>query len=113
MRPDLPDLNIITTKTAEELLKNPHFLSLDKFELIGIPEIFDIQSFYGHIIDNKKTWIDLHFFRQISDEYKIQLQTIVDEILVTQNRVYKVPIIGFPGITISSYRKMFTLYRRN
>jgi hypothetical protein len=42
-------LNIITTKTAEELLKIPHFLSLNGFDISEVPEIFDIESFYGHI----------------------------------------------------------------
>uniref|UniRef100_A0AC35GEH8 Uncharacterized protein n=1 Tax=Panagrolaimus sp. PS1159 TaxID=55785 RepID=A0AC35GEH8_9BILA len=42
-------LNIITTKTAEELIKIQHFLSLDKFVMYGIPEIFDINTFYDHI----------------------------------------------------------------
>uniref|UniRef100_A0A914NXM4 Uncharacterized protein n=1 Tax=Panagrolaimus davidi TaxID=227884 RepID=A0A914NXM4_9BILA len=44
---DLPHNYIITTKTAQELLKIKHFLSFDKFELNEIPEIFDITSFYG------------------------------------------------------------------
>uniref|UniRef100_A0A914PTK3 Uncharacterized protein n=1 Tax=Panagrolaimus davidi TaxID=227884 RepID=A0A914PTK3_9BILA len=42
-------INIITTKTVEELLKIPHFLSLDKFEMSEIPGCFDIETFYGHI----------------------------------------------------------------
>uniref|UniRef100_A0A914QF70 Uncharacterized protein n=1 Tax=Panagrolaimus davidi TaxID=227884 RepID=A0A914QF70_9BILA len=79
-------LNIITTKTAEELLKIPHFLSLDKFEIREIPEIFDIESFYSHIKENMKTKIYLVFSDQISDKYKPRLQTIVDKILETENR---------------------------
>uniref|UniRef100_A0A914PRU7 Uncharacterized protein n=1 Tax=Panagrolaimus davidi TaxID=227884 RepID=A0A914PRU7_9BILA len=96
---DLPNnsLNIVTTKTVEELLKIPHFLSLDKFVMKDIPETFDIKSFYDHIKKNKKTKIDLGFPRQISDEYKTQLQTIVDEILETKNRDYKVPYIFLQG----------------
>uniref|UniRef100_A0A914R1N3 Uncharacterized protein n=1 Tax=Panagrolaimus davidi TaxID=227884 RepID=A0A914R1N3_9BILA len=106
-------LNIITTKTSEELLKIPHFLSLDEFEIKNIPEIVDITCFYGHIKKNKKTKIYLVFSDQISDEYKIQLQTILDEILETENRDYKVPFIHFTGITDSSYYIMLTLYRQN
>uniref|UniRef100_A0A914PR77 Uncharacterized protein n=1 Tax=Panagrolaimus davidi TaxID=227884 RepID=A0A914PR77_9BILA len=106
-------LNIITTKTAEVLLKIPHFLSLDKFEIKNIPEIFDITNFYGHIKENKKIIIHLHFSHQISDEYETRLQTIVDEILETENRNYKVPWIYFSGITSSSYEKMRVLYRQN
>uniref|UniRef100_A0AC35F2Y0 Uncharacterized protein n=2 Tax=Panagrolaimus sp. PS1159 TaxID=55785 RepID=A0AC35F2Y0_9BILA len=103
-------LNIITTKTAEELLKIPHFLNLDKFGIGQIPEIFDIKSFYGHIKENKKKKINLYFSFQISDEYKTRLQTILDEILGTENRYYKVPWIYFSGITNSSYDKMEALY---
>uniref|UniRef100_A0A914QYN7 Uncharacterized protein n=1 Tax=Panagrolaimus davidi TaxID=227884 RepID=A0A914QYN7_9BILA len=106
-------LNIITSKTAEELLKISNFLSLDKFEIREIPEIFDIESFYGHIKENKKTKIDLDFSLQISDEYKTRLQTIVDEILETKNRDYKVPSIYFSGITSSSRDKMYALCRQN
>uniref|UniRef100_A0A914PBP8 Uncharacterized protein n=1 Tax=Panagrolaimus davidi TaxID=227884 RepID=A0A914PBP8_9BILA len=106
-------LNIITTKTVEELLKIPRFLSLDKFEIREIPEIFDIKSFYGYIKKNKKTKIELYFSNQISDEYKIRLQTIVDEILATEIRDFKVPRIYFSGITISSNYKMRDLYLQN
>uniref|UniRef100_A0A914P4C6 Uncharacterized protein n=1 Tax=Panagrolaimus davidi TaxID=227884 RepID=A0A914P4C6_9BILA len=96
-------LNIITTKTAKELLKIPHFLSLDKFEMSEIPETFDIKSFYSHIKENKKTKIRLAFSRQISDEYETQIQTIVNEIRETQNHDYKVPMIGFPGIILVGF----------
>uniref|UniRef100_A0A914PH61 Uncharacterized protein n=1 Tax=Panagrolaimus davidi TaxID=227884 RepID=A0A914PH61_9BILA len=106
-------LNIITTKTAEELLKIPHFLSLDKFVIYEIPEIFDIKTFYGYIKKNKQTKIELDFSRQISDEYKTRLQKIVDEILETENRDYKVPRINFSGITNSSADKMYALYHQN
>uniref|UniRef100_A0A914PQR3 Uncharacterized protein n=1 Tax=Panagrolaimus davidi TaxID=227884 RepID=A0A914PQR3_9BILA len=111
----LPDnsINIITTKTAEELLKIPHFLSLDEFTIKEINEIFDIESFYGHIKKNKNTKINLYFSDQISEEYKTQLQTIVDQILETENRDYKVPWISFSGITNSSFGKMLALYREN
>uniref|UniRef100_A0A914P1X8 Uncharacterized protein n=1 Tax=Panagrolaimus davidi TaxID=227884 RepID=A0A914P1X8_9BILA len=106
-------LNIITTKTVVKLLKIPHFLCLDKFEISEIPEIFDITSFYGHIKENKKTKIYLCFSRQISDEYKTRLQTIVDEILETEYRDYNVPMIDFSGTTSSTYHKMLNLYRQN
>uniref|UniRef100_A0A914PB78 Uncharacterized protein n=1 Tax=Panagrolaimus davidi TaxID=227884 RepID=A0A914PB78_9BILA len=105
--------NIVTTKTAEELLKIPHFLSLDKFRMRDIPEIFDIKSFYGHIKENKKTQINLEFSDQYSDEYETRLQTILDEILETENRDYKLPWISFSGITNSSREKMCALYRQN
>jgi hypothetical protein len=105
-------LNIITTKTAQELLKIPHFISLEDFQIREVPEIFDIKSFYGHIKENKKTKIYLSF-SQISDEYKTRLQTIVDEILATENRDYKVPRIYFSGITSSSNDKMRDLYDRD
>uniref|UniRef100_A0A914Q042 Uncharacterized protein n=1 Tax=Panagrolaimus davidi TaxID=227884 RepID=A0A914Q042_9BILA len=110
----LPDnsLNIITTKTAVELLKIPHFLSLDQFKIGKIPEIFDIKSFYCHIKKNKKTKIHLDFSDRICDEYKTRLQTIVDEILEKENRNYKVPWIYFPRITNSSREKMHDLYRQ-
>uniref|UniRef100_A0A914Q368 Uncharacterized protein n=1 Tax=Panagrolaimus davidi TaxID=227884 RepID=A0A914Q368_9BILA len=109
-------LNIITTKTAKELLKIPHFLSLDKFQISQIPEIFDIKSFFGYIKENKKTNIQLEFPYQISDAYNIQLQAIVDEILEMELNFYndyKVPWISFSGMTRSSYNTMCTLYRQN
>uniref|UniRef100_A0A914PS27 Uncharacterized protein n=1 Tax=Panagrolaimus davidi TaxID=227884 RepID=A0A914PS27_9BILA len=87
-------VNIITTKTAEELLKIPQFLSLDEFAMWEIPEIFDIQSFYGHIKENKKTQIDLHFSDQISDEYDTRLETVVNEIFKTENRDYSVTFVS-------------------
>uniref|UniRef100_A0A914PTR1 DUF38 domain-containing protein n=1 Tax=Panagrolaimus davidi TaxID=227884 RepID=A0A914PTR1_9BILA len=105
-------LNIITSKTVEELLKIPHFLSLNIFQITEIPEIFDIETFYCHIKENKKTKTELYFSDQISDEFKIRLQTIVDEILETKNRDYKVPYFGFSGMTRSSHDKMCALCRQ-
>uniref|UniRef100_A0AC35GE41 Uncharacterized protein n=1 Tax=Panagrolaimus sp. PS1159 TaxID=55785 RepID=A0AC35GE41_9BILA len=102
--------NIFTTKTAEELLKIPQFLSLDEFQTSEIPEIFDIKSFYGHITENKKTKYNLHFSDQISDAYKTRLQTIVYEIIETENRNYKVPNIVFSGMTVDFRDKIFNLY---
>uniref|UniRef100_A0A914Q1G5 Uncharacterized protein n=1 Tax=Panagrolaimus davidi TaxID=227884 RepID=A0A914Q1G5_9BILA len=105
--------NIITTKTAEELLKIPHFFRLYGFVISQIPEIFDIKSFFGYIRENKKTKINLSFSDQISDEYKARLQKIVDEIIETKNRDYKVPMIYFTGIVNSSFYKMRDLYCQN
>uniref|UniRef100_A0AC35GW22 Uncharacterized protein n=1 Tax=Panagrolaimus sp. PS1159 TaxID=55785 RepID=A0AC35GW22_9BILA len=101
---------IITTSTAEELFKIPHFLSLDKFGMFEIPETFDIKSFYDHIKVNEKTKIDLDFSRQISNEYKTQLQTIVYEIIETEYLGYKMTRIDFSGMTNDSREKMFDLY---
>uniref|UniRef100_A0A914PEF4 Uncharacterized protein n=1 Tax=Panagrolaimus davidi TaxID=227884 RepID=A0A914PEF4_9BILA len=106
-------VNIITAKTAEQLFKIPHFLCLDRFEMNEIPGCFDIKSFYGHIKKNKKTLIFLDFSDQIPDEYETRLQTIVEEILGTENREYKVPRIYFSGITDSFDDKMRDLYNQN
>uniref|UniRef100_A0A914QNE3 Uncharacterized protein n=1 Tax=Panagrolaimus davidi TaxID=227884 RepID=A0A914QNE3_9BILA len=106
-------LNIIITKTAEELLKIPHFLSLDLFKISQIPEIFDIEGFYGHIKENKKTKIELDFSRHLSFRYKFRLRTIVAEILETESRDYKLPWIYFSRITRSAHDKMLALHYQN
>uniref|UniRef100_A0A914NZZ0 Uncharacterized protein n=1 Tax=Panagrolaimus davidi TaxID=227884 RepID=A0A914NZZ0_9BILA len=93
----VPFDDFVTTNTVKELLKIPHFSNLDYFQMIFIPESFDIETFYDYIKENKKTKIYLLFSPDISEAYKTRLQTIVSKILGTQSRDFKVPYISFVG----------------
>uniref|UniRef100_A0AC34G5C9 Uncharacterized protein n=1 Tax=Panagrolaimus sp. ES5 TaxID=591445 RepID=A0AC34G5C9_9BILA len=44
-----PSDSAVTSKTFKELLKIPHFATLDFFELYGISEAFDIETFYVYM----------------------------------------------------------------
>uniref|UniRef100_A0AC34F2C5 Uncharacterized protein n=1 Tax=Panagrolaimus sp. ES5 TaxID=591445 RepID=A0AC34F2C5_9BILA len=100
---------MITSKTIKELLKIPHFTTLDSFSLYTIPEVFDIESYYVHIKKNKCTKICLQFCYGISEEYKTRLEAIVDEIIGANNREYKTPYITFGGLNFAKILKLNAL----
>uniref|UniRef100_A0A914PBM5 Uncharacterized protein n=1 Tax=Panagrolaimus davidi TaxID=227884 RepID=A0A914PBM5_9BILA len=91
-------MEVVTIDTVNELVKIPHFKELNRFVLEGIPESFDIQTFYEYIKGNKKTKICLGFDDEYSDDYLVLLQTIVYEIRSTENRDYKFPYINIDSM---------------
>uniref|UniRef100_A0AC34FGT1 Uncharacterized protein n=1 Tax=Panagrolaimus sp. ES5 TaxID=591445 RepID=A0AC34FGT1_9BILA len=102
----------ITFSTFKELLKIPHFATLDLLGLWNIPETFDVETFYTNMNKNKHTKIDLDFRNTISDQYKTRLETIIDEIIDTENHEYKIPFISFDGLDEEKQHKMETLYHQ-
>uniref|UniRef100_A0AC34FY98 DUF38 domain-containing protein n=1 Tax=Panagrolaimus sp. ES5 TaxID=591445 RepID=A0AC34FY98_9BILA len=104
---------MISSKTSKELSKIPHFATLDRFYLIEIPEVFDIESFYVHMKKNKHTKIGLHFCDTISVEYKIRHEAIIDEIIEATNSEYKTPFISFEGRDEEKDRKLYALYLKH
>uniref|UniRef100_A0A914QET2 Uncharacterized protein n=1 Tax=Panagrolaimus davidi TaxID=227884 RepID=A0A914QET2_9BILA len=85
----------ISPKTMKELLRIPHFATLDNFTLNYVSEVFDIDAFYVYMKKNQHTKFYLKFDSQISDAYKNRLKTIIDEILETEELDYKPPFIMF------------------
>uniref|UniRef100_A0A914P6W2 Uncharacterized protein n=1 Tax=Panagrolaimus davidi TaxID=227884 RepID=A0A914P6W2_9BILA len=108
-----PSDDFITTNTVKELLKISHFSNLDYFRMVFIPVSFDIETFYDYIKGNKKTRIYLLFSPDISEAYKTRLQTIVNEILQTQTRDFKVPYISFDGSVIEDDELLWDLFLEN
>uniref|UniRef100_A0A914Z2W4 Uncharacterized protein n=1 Tax=Panagrolaimus superbus TaxID=310955 RepID=A0A914Z2W4_9BILA len=99
-----------TSKTSfKELWKNPHLSNYDRFYLKNIPENFEIDCFYTYMKKNKKTRVDLEFSDEVSEEYQIRLEAIIDEIIATKNHEYKPPLINFPGIDQEKYSKLFDI----
>uniref|UniRef100_A0A914PPE1 Uncharacterized protein n=1 Tax=Panagrolaimus davidi TaxID=227884 RepID=A0A914PPE1_9BILA len=88
----------ITSKTMEELLKIPNFLTLRVFAINNVPEVFDIEAFYVHMKKNKTINFILFFDESISDEYMKRLDEITDEIIATKEFDYKPALFGFRGL---------------
>uniref|UniRef100_A0AC34G922 Uncharacterized protein n=1 Tax=Panagrolaimus sp. ES5 TaxID=591445 RepID=A0AC34G922_9BILA len=103
------DTEMITFKTSKELLKIPHFATLDLFHLSIIPEVFDIESFYVHIKKNKRTNIWLSYCDINSKEYKARLEEIIDEIIEANNHEYKTPLILFNWLDQKKNKKLFAI----
>uniref|UniRef100_A0A914QEC7 Uncharacterized protein n=1 Tax=Panagrolaimus davidi TaxID=227884 RepID=A0A914QEC7_9BILA len=96
----------ITPKTMKQLLQIPHFATLDHFGLYGLSEVFDVDAFYSYMKKNLHTEFYLDFDDQITDAFMNQLETIVDEILQTEQFNYKPPVIYFTGLDIQKYEKL-------
>uniref|UniRef100_A0AC35FNN1 Uncharacterized protein n=1 Tax=Panagrolaimus sp. PS1159 TaxID=55785 RepID=A0AC35FNN1_9BILA len=101
---------IITSKTMKELTKLPNFSKFYHFVLYNLSEVYDIDAFYSYMKKNKHTKLSIDFNPQISDAFKNRLETIVDEILETEQFNYKPPIIKFAGLDIQKYTKFCQLY---
>uniref|UniRef100_A0AC35FQA0 Uncharacterized protein n=1 Tax=Panagrolaimus sp. PS1159 TaxID=55785 RepID=A0AC35FQA0_9BILA len=104
-----PSRSCITSNTVKELLEIPHFLRLYQFDFIGLPEVFDIDTFFIYL---KYTKFRLGFAGSISEVSKIRLEKIVDEILQTKYHDYKPPYISFNGLAQEKIRKINYLYER-
>uniref|UniRef100_A0A914QE58 Uncharacterized protein n=1 Tax=Panagrolaimus davidi TaxID=227884 RepID=A0A914QE58_9BILA len=96
----------ITAKTFKELLKIPHFTKIHYFYMWCIPDNFDIESFYDYMKKNKSTVIRFYFDNGISAAYKARIETIIDEIIATQNHDFKVPYIYFEGLVEEKHQKL-------
>uniref|UniRef100_A0AC35FH75 Uncharacterized protein n=1 Tax=Panagrolaimus sp. PS1159 TaxID=55785 RepID=A0AC35FH75_9BILA len=80
----------ITSNTVKELLKIRHISKISQMKLDGIPEKFDLETFYMYFKKNKHTEFRIGFRDDaISEAYKIRIETIVDEIIATENHDYK------------------------
>uniref|UniRef100_A0A914R1I3 Uncharacterized protein n=1 Tax=Panagrolaimus davidi TaxID=227884 RepID=A0A914R1I3_9BILA len=104
------DKPTITPKTMKELTKLPNFTKLDYFALHDPSEVFNIDEFYGYMKKNFHTQFLLSYDEQISDAFKNRLETIIDEILETQQFSYKPPVIRFSGLDIQKYRKLYRIH---
>uniref|UniRef100_A0A914Q512 Uncharacterized protein n=1 Tax=Panagrolaimus davidi TaxID=227884 RepID=A0A914Q512_9BILA len=102
----------ITFKTVKELLKLPHFLTLDSFHISDIPDKFDIESFYIYMKKNKQTKVYLNFDDSISEAYKIRLEDIIQEIIATEKHDYAPPFIMFLGQIEGNEIEMLNIFRR-
>uniref|UniRef100_A0A914PFU7 Uncharacterized protein n=1 Tax=Panagrolaimus davidi TaxID=227884 RepID=A0A914PFU7_9BILA len=105
-----PSHSCITKGTVKELLEIPHFSKLDEFVFTGLPEVFDIDTFFAYLKKNKYTKFELHFADSISEEYKVLLDKVVDEILQTETHDYIPPIISSNGLAQEKFCKMRYLY---
>uniref|UniRef100_A0A914R3R3 Uncharacterized protein n=1 Tax=Panagrolaimus davidi TaxID=227884 RepID=A0A914R3R3_9BILA len=79
-------------------------------KLYGIPEVFDVETFFAYLKKNKYTKFNLYFAGSISEEYKVRIEKIVDEILQTKYHDYKPPFITFDGLAAEKRRKLLDLF---
>uniref|UniRef100_A0A914QBS2 Uncharacterized protein n=1 Tax=Panagrolaimus davidi TaxID=227884 RepID=A0A914QBS2_9BILA len=106
---DKIDSSCITKNTVKELLKIPHFSKIDRFELFGTTEKFDIETFFTYLKKNKHTKFTISFGNSISETYKNRLEEIVDEIIETEEHDYKIPEIEYNGINGEKLTKLCSL----
>uniref|UniRef100_A0A914XZI0 Uncharacterized protein n=1 Tax=Panagrolaimus superbus TaxID=310955 RepID=A0A914XZI0_9BILA len=100
----------ITENTVTELLKLPHFSTIDKFEFHNIPETFDIETLFNYIKTNKYTNFVFWFGGSISEGYKNRIEAIMDEILETKDHEYKLPYFRGNEINEEKWMKVYSLY---
>uniref|UniRef100_A0AC34G2F0 Uncharacterized protein n=1 Tax=Panagrolaimus sp. ES5 TaxID=591445 RepID=A0AC34G2F0_9BILA len=86
--------------TVEKILKLPHFTKIDKFEMVCIPEKFDIDTFFKYIKKNNHTKFDLAFCDYLSNDYRNRIRAIIDEILAAKIHEYYVMFLNLIFLTL-------------
>uniref|UniRef100_A0AC34GWR4 Uncharacterized protein n=1 Tax=Panagrolaimus sp. ES5 TaxID=591445 RepID=A0AC34GWR4_9BILA len=102
----------ISLNTVKNLLNIPHFSRLSDFNLKNLDEDFDIQIFYNYFTTNQFTKICLHFGNAISDEFKDELETIVDEIIDVGYLAYQPPLITYPQMSFQRHQNIMAVIRK-
>uniref|UniRef100_A0A914PVU4 Uncharacterized protein n=1 Tax=Panagrolaimus davidi TaxID=227884 RepID=A0A914PVU4_9BILA len=105
-----PSSPSVTGKTFKELMKIPHFMTLDYLKLWNVPEEFDLESFHIYMKKNERTEVKLKFGFPLSDEYIIRLYSIIDDIIATQNHDYKPPWIKFDGMDAETFDQLESIF---
>uniref|UniRef100_A0A914R0X3 Uncharacterized protein n=1 Tax=Panagrolaimus davidi TaxID=227884 RepID=A0A914R0X3_9BILA len=99
------------SKTVDELFKIPTFKDLKYLACVGIFESFDIVKLFEHLKKNRTTCASLSFSGQISDQYKENLERIVNEILDAESpRAYIPPFIDFAEQVRHTQSALYNLY---
>uniref|UniRef100_A0A914QGT6 Uncharacterized protein n=1 Tax=Panagrolaimus davidi TaxID=227884 RepID=A0A914QGT6_9BILA len=84
----------------------PHFMTLDSLKLFNVPEAFDLENYYIYMKKNERTEVELEFGLPLSDGYRILLNSIVDDIIATENHDYTPPWIEFYGMDAEKFDQL-------
>uniref|UniRef100_A0A914QM75 Uncharacterized protein n=1 Tax=Panagrolaimus davidi TaxID=227884 RepID=A0A914QM75_9BILA len=78
------DFTMVTHATIKNMMKLEYFESLHIFGLSELPEIFEVKDLFDLIMNYKDTKIVLEFCDEISDEYKDQLDVLIDIVIESE-----------------------------
>uniref|UniRef100_A0AC34F0C3 Uncharacterized protein n=1 Tax=Panagrolaimus sp. ES5 TaxID=591445 RepID=A0AC34F0C3_9BILA len=102
------NLSMIDATTMKNICKLKTLHHLELFLLKNVPEIFDIEDISIFIKDHPDTKIFLAFNNQISVEYKIQLEALIDTVIESQ--VLKC-FISYSGQNEEKFNILYERYR--
>uniref|UniRef100_A0A914QL16 Uncharacterized protein n=1 Tax=Panagrolaimus davidi TaxID=227884 RepID=A0A914QL16_9BILA len=88
----------------KNICKLKHLQYLKSFTLWNLPEIFDVEDISAFMKDHCDTKIALSFDSEISEEYKIQLNTLIDNVI--ECGIYN-HLIKYPGQNEEKYKIMY------
>uniref|UniRef100_A0A914NXI0 Uncharacterized protein n=1 Tax=Panagrolaimus davidi TaxID=227884 RepID=A0A914NXI0_9BILA len=75
------DVSIVNDSTVKNILKLQNLENLKYFYLFECPDTMSIEDLSAFIKKYENTWIFLDFASNISEEYKEQLDSLIDEII--------------------------------
>uniref|UniRef100_A0A914YWF1 Uncharacterized protein n=1 Tax=Panagrolaimus superbus TaxID=310955 RepID=A0A914YWF1_9BILA len=78
------DISMINASTMKNICKLKNLQNLESFALANLPEIFNVEDLSKFIKDRVNTKIQFSFNENISDEYKIQLDKLIDIVIKTE-----------------------------
>uniref|UniRef100_A0AC34FGE5 Uncharacterized protein n=1 Tax=Panagrolaimus sp. ES5 TaxID=591445 RepID=A0AC34FGE5_9BILA len=75
------DFSMINASTMENICKLKNLQQLEKFSLFGLPDIVNVKDISTFIKNRPAVKIYLSFTDEISEEYKIQLDALIDTVI--------------------------------
>uniref|UniRef100_A0A914QW60 Uncharacterized protein n=1 Tax=Panagrolaimus davidi TaxID=227884 RepID=A0A914QW60_9BILA len=96
----------VSDVTVKKLLIQPLFVQLVEVSLMNLPSTFDMEVFYGYILQNKLTKIGLSFCRRVPRPYVNRLNEIVQEIINHRDRWYKSPCLHYREMLTETYNRL-------
>uniref|UniRef100_A0AC34GRU9 Uncharacterized protein n=1 Tax=Panagrolaimus sp. ES5 TaxID=591445 RepID=A0AC34GRU9_9BILA len=75
------DFSMINASTMRKINTLKNLQHLESFTLAGLPELFNIEDISTFIKDHPAIKICLSFNYQISEEYKTQLDALIDTVI--------------------------------
>uniref|UniRef100_A0A914YY61 Uncharacterized protein n=1 Tax=Panagrolaimus superbus TaxID=310955 RepID=A0A914YY61_9BILA len=103
------DFSMIDALSMKNICKLKNLQNLKFFFIGHIPEVFNVEDLSTFITDHPETTIDFDFNDEISEAYKIQLDTLIDTVIES-----KVPnrLINYSGQNPGKYKIMSDRYYR-
>uniref|UniRef100_A0AC35GQQ5 Uncharacterized protein n=1 Tax=Panagrolaimus sp. PS1159 TaxID=55785 RepID=A0AC35GQQ5_9BILA len=104
------DVSVVNDSTMKNILKLQNLQNLKMLKMLYIPETINLKDLCAFIKKIENTKIFLRFDSNISQEYKEQLDSLIDEI-IESNVPYR--LIAYDGHDVAKFKIMISRYDLN
>uniref|UniRef100_A0A914YUR1 Uncharacterized protein n=1 Tax=Panagrolaimus superbus TaxID=310955 RepID=A0A914YUR1_9BILA len=101
------DISMINPATMKNICKLKNLQNVESFRLFHIPEVFNVDDLSTFVKNHQNTKIVFDFVGEISEEYKIQLDALIDTVIESEVHNCR---IQYRGQNEEKYKIMNELY---